>query len=407
MKGRVATSVVFFIELLFLCWFLLLTLSLMLKSVTCKKLELSGLVQEWPPDTDFLIKTMPSTSSWVLLCLGTLELLTSSCEWGSVPLQLDFSPTHLPDILSNLDRRWQATDWGVEPFCWSISPLQCPGAGTFVFRGIYNFQDEYYLKCHLSRGRGANSDLRTSGERDQQSWRVQISGSRAGFWERSTHRMVSFSLFLSFLSPSSPSSLPPFLPSSLSKTVGVEEWWQCRKAGEQDSPKCGEPLMVVESWPIRKGWKCSSFGSWNTQEGWLSSSSQACKPFWLAHLLLGVHLTQALPDSSLALSATTWVSHQQPPGAQVSFSENGEEGRDFVLWPLGPFHHKMLLICSTTISQRRSYTPEPQYLHLPVLPSTWVPCHPHFPQHPGSLPSSHFLLTKNLFWDLFHPTITG
>lgn len=40
----------FFVELLLL-WLLLLTLSPMLKSVTCEKLELSSLVSEWPPDT--------------------------------------------------------------------------------------------------------------------------------------------------------------------------------------------------------------------------------------------------------------------------------------------------------------------------------------------------------------------
>lgn len=85
MKWKVATSVFFFfffIELLLLCWFLLLIWSLVVKSVTCKKLELSSLVQKWPPNS--LIKTMPLTSSQVLLCLGILERLTNSCKWEPV-----------------------------------------------------------------------------------------------------------------------------------------------------------------------------------------------------------------------------------------------------------------------------------------------------------------------------------
>lgn len=130
----------FFIELLLLCWFLLLTLSPMLKSVPCEKLELSSLVSEWPPDTlPFLSKPflqLPLESFCVLEPLSFSQIPESGdlcpCSWAPGPPM----PTHLPDTLSNLDREWQATDWRVETFRWHIYPLQCPGARTFDFRGI-------------------------------------------------------------------------------------------------------------------------------------------------------------------------------------------------------------------------------------------------------------------------------
>lgn len=84
----------FFIELLLLCWFLLLTLSPMLKSVTCEKLELSSLVSEWPPDTLLFLSKPCLQIPLESFCLGTLKLLTNSWEWGPVPLQLDSTPTH-------------------------------------------------------------------------------------------------------------------------------------------------------------------------------------------------------------------------------------------------------------------------------------------------------------------------
>ena len=129
----------FFIELLLLCWFLLLTLSPMLKSVTCEKLELSSLVSEWPPDTLLFYQNRVFKfllSPFVLEPLSFSQIPESGdlcpCSWTPRPP----IPTHLPDTLSNLDRGWQANDWRVETFCWHIYPLQCPGARTFDFRGI-------------------------------------------------------------------------------------------------------------------------------------------------------------------------------------------------------------------------------------------------------------------------------
>lgn len=106
-------------------------------------------------------------------------------------------------------------------------------------------------------------------------------------------------------------------------------------------------------------------------------------------LLLGGHLPQALP-----LIHPIWVSHQHSLGAQVSFSENGEERQDFVLWSLGPSHHKMLPICASIISNQKLYPQGPSTSTCLCFPPCST-CHPSFPQGPGSLISSHFLLTKD------------
>lgn len=98
-------------------------------------------------------------------------------------------------------------------------------------------------------------------------------------------------------------------------------------------------------------------------------------------LLLGGHLPQALP-----LIHPIWVSHQHSLGAQVSFSENGEERQDFVLWSLGPSHHKMLPVL-----------PSMQYLPPIIPPGTWVSCLFSFPsdKRPFSSETSSILCIQS------------
>lgn len=156
------------------------------------------------------------------MATGHLSFLSNL--WLSLPLQafcaLDFSqipvsgslcicswtsmPAHLPDILSGLDRQWQATDWGVEPFCWRICSLQCPATGAFVFRGLkVNIISSVTFEGE--RGATVLQELR---ERDYRLIvRVQISRSWGGkVFLRKGYTLESFLISLSLLLPSLPSS---------------------------------------------------------------------------------------------------------------------------------------------------------------------------------------------------------
>lgn len=130
----------------------------------------------------------------------------------------------------------------------------------------------------------------------------------------------------------------------------IQESWRARRA-----PKCGwqhpyqvvtmvgrvlpdrKRLVVLFVWPVEhpEDLLTNSGGVvhiWPVSPSFLSPTPSYSKR---AHLLLGrgqsrsgVNLTQALPlGFILALPTAVSVSC----GAQVSFSENGEQGRDFVL----------------------------------------------------------------------------
>ena len=122
-------------------------------------------------------------------------------------------PAHMPDNLSDLNRRWQAIDWGTEPFCWGICSLQCQELGP-LFSEASNFPGEYFLECHL-RGRKRNKQLTKNSEKGSNDCgEFRFQGQGVGCWERATHwKILSISSLspVLFLFP----SLLPFLPHSL------------------------------------------------------------------------------------------------------------------------------------------------------------------------------------------------